>query len=384
MGPFPGWVLTRALPPHVLHGVASGAYQVCGGVVRGNGGRIVAHLVETFNPLSAVTSAVPVIGPLVSGLNTVQLYRLGKDMATVKEGVNALQAATANLALLARGTMALSGLTLAVSAAGFVFLNTKLNKLDSKLNELAKDVRAIKRFLEIGERSRLLNALKTLDHLTDSVPAATRTPMLVQAKTTIGEVYERYNEVYRSAATLQDAEIAEQYFAIAAISNAICMAELDLLPQARDFMSEAFTAWSIPTSNIARQVIAKSQATWFFSPGFVEYAPIGDIAEWQQLIENDPMAVADLVEKMRSVPTRDRKSRYIDKPVTEEMVEIAFLRRTAARVRVLRGYYSQLCLCADHGIRPSALGVKIQEIARASADSKTEDCLVFVPETEMA
>ena len=145
-----GFTLTRTIPTTVLFGVLTGAYQVYGGGVRNNRSQIAAHLINGVNPLD---SASPV-NAVVDAINTYQLHRICRDVADVKqavdvlgENVNTLMTATNHLVGLATGTMILSGLTLAVSTAGFAFLNRKLNKIDEKLQELLKDVKEIKDFL---------------------------------------------------------------------------------------------------------------------------------------------------------------------------------------------------------------------------------------------
>jgi hypothetical protein len=131
-----GFTLARAIPDEYLVGVMTGAYKVCGGVIRNPSGQIVAHLINVGSSLASAHPVGATVSAAFDALNTVQLYKLGKS-------IKAVEAATAQLVGLAQGIMALSGLTLGVSAAGFIFLSKKLNQIDQKLNEIAKDMVAI-------------------------------------------------------------------------------------------------------------------------------------------------------------------------------------------------------------------------------------------------
>ena len=57
-------------------------------------------------------------------MNTLQLQSLNNAVAEVMR--------------ISQATMAISGLGLAISTAGFLFLNAKLTKIDSALQEIAK------------------------------------------------------------------------------------------------------------------------------------------------------------------------------------------------------------------------------------------------------
>ena len=125
-----GFTLTRAIPDKAMLGIFTGAYKVFGGVIRDNAGRIVVHLANASTPLGIAAAAGA--GPVgvaaaaaatvtLDAVNAFQLHKVRKDLGELKDGVAAIQAATSQIIGLAQGTMVLSGLTLAVSAAGFGF-----------------------------------------------------------------------------------------------------------------------------------------------------------------------------------------------------------------------------------------------------------------------
>lgn len=161
-----------------------------------------AHLVNGVSPLSPTQP----VNAALDAINMHQLHRIGRDVTqigagvselqqavgtmngtlaevaqaagTIGDNVTALQAATNQLIALSTGTMLLSGLTLAVSAAGFAFLNNKLNRIDAKLQKLQKDVKEIKSFLNMRQRAELTTALNTLRDVSDTPSDETRRQLL--------------------------------------------------------------------------------------------------------------------------------------------------------------------------------------------------------------
>lgn len=146
-----GFTLARTIPDNVLVGVLSGSYKIFGGVVRNSSGQIIAHLVNNGSSLNMLSAFSSPINTAFSGLNTFQLYRIGSNVG--------------ELLNLAKASMLVSGLTLTVSAAGFLFLTNKLNKIDRKLEEIAADIKYVKSFLELQERARLISALKVISNI---------------------------------------------------------------------------------------------------------------------------------------------------------------------------------------------------------------------------
>ena len=141
-----GYTLTRSIPDSVLAGVLSGSYKVFGGVVRNDAGQIVAHLVNAGNPANLLSTFLSPVNTAFSGLNTYQLYRIGADFQ--------------QLIGLAQASMVISGLTLAVSSAGFLFLNNKINKIHKEISRAAGKSKAdfrIKSNKRVGSNRRHIN-----------------------------------------------------------------------------------------------------------------------------------------------------------------------------------------------------------------------------------
>jgi hypothetical protein len=162
-----GFALSRSIPDNLMLGVLAGVNKVYGGVVRNEQGQILAHLVNSATPSNILSAFTSPLNTLFSGVNTYQLHRIGGDVGVIGAEVGRVGAEVSHIGAnvtqllqFAQASMLLSGLTLAVSSAGFLFLSNKINKIDERLQQVASDVKYIKSFLELQERSRLIAALK--------------------------------------------------------------------------------------------------------------------------------------------------------------------------------------------------------------------------------
>jgi heterogeneous nuclear ribonucleoprotein M len=244
-------------------GVLAGVNKVYGGVVRNESGQILAHLVNASTPSSILSAFTSPLNTLLSGVNTYQLHHIGADVGRVSAEVGRVGAEVGRvgaevgrvgaevgrvgaevgrvgaevghmganvtqLLQLAQASMLLSGLTLAVSSAGFLFLSNKINKIDQKLQQVASDVKYIKSFLELQERSRLIAALKVIRELNKVDDSSARLQMLISSRQTIGEIHEKYKMLLTDSSNEYSFMAAEEYFTITAIGHSLCSAELDM------------------------------------------------------------------------------------------------------------------------------------------------------------
>ena len=366
-----GFTLTRAIPDQALVGVITGAYKVCGGVIRNSSGQIIAHLVNGSSPLPMINP----VGTTLKGINTVQLHLIGKDVAQLKESVVALQAATAQLVTLAKGTMLLSGLTLAVSAAGFVFLTKKLNKIDGKLEALEKEGRAIRQFLERHERARLNAALKTLGGINNTVDESKRIPLLVHARQTLGEINEKYRELLVNVQNLQNIQevlVIEDYFSVTALGHMMCSAELDMRTQSYQDFSEAYQTWINTAQRIARDMILRDNPQRFLQQRYSKLVRTDEIIDWLDFTEGTDRQI-EWIDDLRSM--REMIILRRSGPTTQDAEETALLRRLVARNRVFLGYQSQLEYFAANDLRPSYVQAFLETLPE---DNKIDECFLLV------
>ena len=99
---------------------------------------IVPSSFSTISSLNPISVGLDVIG---NGINTYQIHGVQKSIDQIQETLQGLEFAT-NVAALS------SIASLGVSVAGFAAINTKLNKIEVKLDDIVDDVVAIKSVLK--------------------------------------------------------------------------------------------------------------------------------------------------------------------------------------------------------------------------------------------
>lgn len=384
-----GFTLARSLPEGTVTGILTGAYKVYGGVVRDNGGRIVAHLVEGFNPLGALASPLAPVNTAISVFNSIQLQRVGSKVAEVQDGVMKLQAATSEILTLAKGTMLVSGLTLAVATASFLFLNRKLGKIDEKLDALRKEVRAIQEFLKLSELSHLRAALKTLASPGHDGEHA-RMMQLVGAQKTLLEIHEKYSELIGKVKTADELNAVEEYFTVTALGAALCAAELGLFEQAKGHLDDAHAGWRSACRRAVDEILLGAEPERFLQRRYADDVSFNELGGWVDFskgstsglaaldsIRRRPAAVTELARDLVSrLPTRIKSVLPWDSGLNgEERRELSLLRRLTARDDVLQGYRAQYSTYAKLKVRPSAVGSFLEILPKSEA---VQDCFVLV------
>jgi hypothetical protein len=353
-----GFTLSRSIPDSALMGVMSGAYKVCGGVIRDSQGQIVSHLVNAANPLNIATSLFAPLDLITSGINTFQLSQIGADVT--------------KLISLAQGTMALSGLTLAVSTASFLFLNNKLNSIDSRLQEMSKDVKAIRQFLEMQERARLATSLKTMMSLDASVDSGVREKLLISAKQTLGEIHEKYREAFLGVTKLEEALAIEEYFTVTALGHALCTAELDMYKQAENNLQDAYQVWDTVTQRIARDFVIRDEPERLMSPRYADYVKANELIDWLDFSFQSDRGL-DWIDELRG--TNSWIPKFRSKLNSDEKTELEIMRKIVPRDRIYQGYVSQYEYYSKIGERPSSVQAFIESLPE---ENRTEGCLIFV------
>jgi len=362
----PGLVLSRTIPAHCLSGIVTGAYQVCGGVIRNASGQIVAHLI---NGGASIAGATPLAGVSAAAevINMAQLYRIGKS-------VSSIEAATAQLVTLAQGTAVLSGLTLAASIGGFAFLSGRLGRLDRKLGELAKDVRAIHAFLGSQERASLNSALQTLALLPAGQDEKVRIPLLVNARQTVGSIHQRYREQLETAGTVEEMLAVEEYFSVTALSHALCTAELGMQAAAASELEKTYQLWLSHVRRIGREAILASPER-FLTPAYGS-VKTSELVDWLDFVHATAHGI-DWIDRLRDQSAGFRLPRFGSGATDRLGIEL--IRKFCARDRILQGYVSQYAYFAEHGLLP---GQQQEFVARLGTDGATGGCHIFLPADE--
>jgi hypothetical protein len=354
-----GYTLTRSLPDSVLAGVLSGTYKVFGGVVRNDTGQIVAHLVNAGTPSNIASAFLSPVNAAFSGLNTFQLYRIGADVQ--------------QLIGLAQASMVISGLTLAVSSAGFLFLNNKINKIDKKLEEMAANVKSIKNFLELQERARLISSLKVIRELGRIEDESTKTQILINSRQTLGEIHEKYKALLIDGKGVEQLMFVEEYFTISAIGHALCSAELGMYDQATNDLLESQLIWKRSAKLFVGEKVIGKQPQRFLTKKYVSHIKSEEIAGWMDFAEDSDIGFDRLDELRGRSPKLDINIRNsIDK---EEALAINIARKLVQRDRVLQGYVDQYGYYSSLKEKPSGIQQYFDSLPE---ESKIDECYVFL------
>jgi hypothetical protein len=356
-----GFTVSRVIPEKCLIGVMTGAYKLCGGVIRDNSGQIVAHLINSSSPLNLLNPA----NTAFEAVNTFQLIKIGKDM---KE----LQAATSAILGLAKGTMLLSGLTLAVSAASFVFLNNKLGKIDEKLAVLAKDVKDISTFLKSQEKAALTTALKTLSGIVPGLDDKTRIPLLVSARQTLGEIHQRYRDQLLNVTVIDQVLPVEEYYSITALGHAMCSAELDMLNNAVSDLDDAHETWLTASRRISTELILRKDPERYLLSVYATHARTDEIIDWMDFARGAEKGI-EWIDELRSRLSTVRFPQM--KLSKRDPLELEIIRKFCARNRIYSGYMSQYRHLQSVDRRPSDVQAYFDSL---KYDDSVEDCYLLV------
>ena len=358
-----GFTLARTIPDNVLVGVLSGSYKIFGGVVRNSSGQIIAHLVNNGSSLNMLSAFSSPINTAFSGLNTFQLYRIGSNVG--------------ELLNLAKASMLVSGLTLTVSAAGFLFLTKKLNKIDRKLEEIAADIKYVKSFLELQERARLISALKVISNINKIDNYNIKTQMLIHSRQTLGEIHEKYKALIMVNNT-PEISIIEEYFTITALGHSLCSAELGLFEQAEKDLSDSYQIWKQSTKSFIKEHIITEKPQRFLTKQYVNHIKLDEVSSWIDFIEDSNVGF-DRIDELRGLTSKFEFNLFNTIDKTEELM-IGVARKLVERNRVLQGYVDQYKYLSSTKQKPSEIQNFFDDL---NDNNKINGCYIFLSNRDM-
>jgi len=257
--------------------------------------------------------------------------------------------------------MALSGLNLAVSAVGFIALSQQLRAVDTKLNEIQKDVRAIRVLLERAERAELRAAIQDVLNVDSTTSTEHRHTILHNTRRTLAHIRERYTELLMSADSAEMALGYEEYFCITGLMQIRCTAELGMIGIARRELETIAGVWQKEARRVAKTLLIEPSPERFLSSDFVQDVSIASLVEWLDFIHNEEKGYA-WIDALRSKTQPWYSQSWLPKPSIkygisgfprEKETIIPALRKLVARNSVFEGYATQYELLAAQNIRPS-------------------------------
>jgi len=356
-----GFTLSRTIPDSVLSGVLSNAYKVYGGVVRDNNGRIVAHLINSNVPSLALSSFVSPLGTAFSAINSLQLKEINSAVSEIMK--------------ISQATMAVSGLGLAVSSIGFLFLNAKLAKIDNRLQEIAKDIKAVKSILELQERGKLITALRTLREATQITDENVKKQMLINSKQTLGEIHEHYKVRLLAEQGEFEFGTVEEYYSITALGHAMCSAELGMMNTAKEDFQDSLDIWRTASKSFVKTQVLGDNAERLLTRRYSDHVASLDIIDWMDFATSTQNGLNHIDSLRSKDPSRGIDFSRFRGLSHEETLNIGIARKLVARDRIFEGYTEQLGHLQKVNTTPSKLNGFVGELDKSKA---TDDCFIFI------
>ncbi|MDE0029233.1 MAG: hypothetical protein OXU42_07525 [Deltaproteobacteria bacterium] len=267
---------------------------------------------------------------------------------------------------MATGAMFLSGLNLAVSAAGFAVLYKKLTDLEKRLIEIKDAVDGIAQLLELKERSKLASALDFLSTVMQG--GGTKAHDLLNSALTVLNPAKMKYRLLLPDAQAETAMACQRYFALTSLAVAACFAERGMVLEAKHQLDKDFAFWAQQARQIASDLLGEHPER-FVAGEFVSEVSLREVATWLNFAAGEDRSEAERIDELRSrihlstnkdgnlfripLPVKD------DKPAVAQAIEadkketIPALRELVARHGVLRGYADQYALLDENGMTPS-------------------------------
>lgn len=392
-----GFTLSRSIPDNLMLGVLAGVNKVYGGVIRNEQGQILAHLANSATPSSILSAFTSPLNTILSGVNTYQLHRVGTDVSLIGAEVGRISTEVGHISTevgyigtnvtqllqLAQASMLLSGLTLAVSSAGFLFLSNKISKIDQRLQQVASDVKYIKSFLELQERARLIAALKVIRELNKVEDSSAKLQMLISSRQTIGEIHEKYKSLLTDSSNEYSFMAAEEYFTITAIGHSLCSAELDMYDQAVNDLHDAQNTWQNASRAFVKNHVINNNAQRFLTKDYVKYISSAEVIEWVDFAEASTDGIV-ILDRLRGLPQKMNFGLSMRNGISfsgindEERLNLEVSRKVIARNKVLQGYIDQLKYLSQIKQKPSVVQNFIDSIPEHNS---IEGCHLFIANT---
>lgn len=380
--------VTRSIPQEVLDGLLTGKFKMHGGVIRWAtgteyAGQIVRHLIPTASQM--VTD--PLFSPLNGLLNFANARLLSEIGAT-----------TQTVLQIASGTMALSGLNIAVTAIGFAFISHKLDRLKDQLTNIEKEVKAIHELLVIEERSKLGAALEDLINGMRSQRPDDRRDLLLNAKNNLAPIRLKYKELLSKADSLEVSLGYEEYFVLTSLAHSRCLAELGMGDTARHSLESDVTFWKSQSKRIAHDLLLGDNPERFLFSDFAEAVPVSNLVEWLDFAHGEEKGY-EQIDALRAMTTgwytgMDRKeisrktgqafsnigqkiSRKTDAELEWQLRKVVpSFQKLIARSNVLDGYIGQYQYLEEHNILPSTFE---NEIAKIPSEFHVDGYIILEP-----
>lgn len=329
-----GFTVLRQVPAEYWAGIASKVYSAHGGVIRDQGGRILAHL--AMPAMSAPLKLVP-------GLNMIAELIQSYQLNVVNE--NVLRAVSWSMA-----STAMSGLGVATSLASVAYLSRRINQIDSRIAEL-------KHWLKTSSEGELRAAVSNVAHASKALDGQQRQQLLLSAKTSFAALAHHYRSQAASSTKLAEIEIFEDSAATAMMGAVLCASDVGLHDSAADDMLAYHEEWASMARTQARRLLQLDDPARLLDGRYVAALPATALVSLLDFALEEDKGI-EWIDELRNGYGRGTALtagiRVIDEPA------ISLARRFQARHDVLTGYRSHFGLLAERRISSSSFARSVQ------------------------
>jgi hypothetical protein len=391
MVPF-GLTVLNQIPVDLIQDFLLGRLNLSGGVLRwaagtGKGGQIAAIL-EPTSMLGMTRDLVT-----MDWLGLAEQLLENRQMAALLTRLGSLEAANKHILSLANQTMFLSGLNLAVSAAGFAFLGSKISALERYLQKVGAEVKELRELFELRGRAELKAALSDLTRVLEFT-SEERLTMLNQARFILASSAHQYEERLREAQTAELALSFLEYYLIAALAHARCYAILGNIELAHRDLGETLQVWSKQARRIARELLIGKHPERFLYSDYAPKVPLAALVEWLDYAHGTEKGLVWIEELRGALPAwHQRRGIHASLPkvvlrerasVEREMrLAIPALELLVSRSRVLEGYLAQYQFLDEHRVTLIDYEGALAQL-RESAGDGGQEYLIVMPKAVKA
>ena len=347
--------VARAIPKETLLGLISGSYSLHGGVVRDVGGRIVAHLAMP----SSVISAIPGMGWVADAFQSYQLREIGMSLTRVEGQLSTVMQ-------LSTAAVAMSGLNLVVSIAGFAFLTRKLSEVNKRLIQIEKAARKIQETLDAVRYGRLQSAIDGLKHASLAKAPAPRHDLLMQSKQAFAQLVPEYMLLWQSDPSLGTIEALDDCYTIAMVGHALATSELDLHVVAHQTFERDRLAWQRLAQEHCRDSVLRDNPERLLHHKYLIAMPSDALIGLLDFAHGSERRSA-WIDEMRRM---EADASILRLPFfSSEDSSLQFARKLAAKDKVLDGYSAHFAYLAERGLRASAFEERVGQLSLAAGHS---------------
>ena len=287
-----GMSVLRQIPADMQAGLANGTLKLCGGVIRNNRGWIVAHLAAA--PGASLTSLVPGLDLATGIAGNVQMAHISSQLSTVLS--------------VAQAGVALSGLGLVVSIAGFAFMNAKLNRLDQKIAAIGRDVKQIKALLESNQKGKLYSAAQSLHHAEIATDGQLRRDLLIHCKRDFGTLFNQLELQWPQSSMPAEIELTNELYLMAMLGNAAVCSNLGMHESAALDLRTHLDTWKRQARTHVKSQLFADRPDRLLDADYAEMLPARTLVDLLDFA-NDADRGIDWIDDLRLAAGRDAGAR---------------------------------------------------------------------------